>query len=52
MDFSFQNFIRSYHHFFYLFTDPKEKEKAKMESEKKLHLDLQLIFSDQIYKSS
>ena len=38
--------------FFYPSSDPKEKQKAKMGSKEKLDLDLQLIFSDQTYKSS
>ena len=51
MDFRFQNFIRCYHHF-YPSSDPKEKEKAKMGSKEKSDFDLQLIISDQMYKSS
>lgn len=51
MDFSFQNFIRSII-IFYPSSDPEEKEKAKMGSKEKSDFDLQLIISDQMYKSS
>ena len=49
--FNFQN-LSEVSIIFYLSSDPKKKEKAKMGSRKKIHLDLKLMFSDQIYKSS